>query len=128
VIDTANLYLYILSAILSGSNPPSGKQGYYLASPGLVKWIDLYRSMAKHLLQAGVTDTDEVVLADEKILGEMAKALQCEPSFVGVQVGGNCTFEARNGRKIGWAPEFEAKHALEEGAEEEVKLLLANMK
>ncbi|KPI45654.1 uncharacterized protein AB675_440 [Cyphellophora attinorum] len=128
VVDTASLYLFILSAILSGSNLPSGKQGYYLASPGVVKWIDLYRSMAKHLLKAGVIDTDEVVLADEKILEEMAKALQCEPSFVGVQVGGMCTFQARNGQKIGWAPEFKAKHALAEGAEEEVKLLLANMK
>ena len=112
--------------MLSGGNPPSGKQGYYLASPGTVKWIDLYRAMAKALFAEGVVDTDEVIIADEKALEGMAKALKCTPEFVPVQVGGNCTFETRRGRKIGWRTEYSAAHAVE-SAEEEVKLILANL-
>lgn len=88
VDDTAELYIAILRAILEGQNPPHGKQGYYLASPGSIAWDDLYHGMAKRLLEKGVIDTDEVTLAGEKEVEQMAKGLACPPSMVSFQLGG----------------------------------------
>lgn len=124
--DNTSLYVAILRGILEGgkSTPPSGERGFYLASSGSVRWVDLYRAMAGRLTERGVVGTSQVVQADDQALAGMGKALGCGPELVGLQVGGLCTFTARNGEEaLGWKPRYGSEHALE-GAGEEVDLIL----
>ncbi|ETN38386.1 uncharacterized protein HMPREF1541_06421 [Cyphellophora europaea CBS 101466] len=127
VSDNTGLYLALLSAILAGSKPPSGKQGFYLASSGLVKWVHLYAAMAAELKEQGVVDTAEVRRADEAALEAMARGLGCGTQMVGVQLGGKCTFMAEHGRSVGWVPNYKPEHVLE-AAGEEVRLILEKQK
>lgn len=86
--DTTELYLAILRAILQGQNPPHGKHGFYLASPGSVVWEDLYRAMAKRLAERGLVESEEVTLAGDAELEAMAKGLESPVSMVRLQLGG----------------------------------------
>jgi hypothetical protein len=88
VDDNTGLYLQILRRILDGSNPPSGKNGYYLAASGSVAWVDLYSSMAKSLAQRGEVDDDKVEPASDHALAGVAKALGCPKELVPLQIGG----------------------------------------
>lgn len=88
VSDTAELYLTILRAILKGENPPHGKNGYYLASPGSIRWPELYEGIANRLFEKGLIDTDEVVLAGHKEKEQMGKALGCSAHLVRFVLGG----------------------------------------
>lgn len=127
VDDNTALYIAILRAILEGKGePPSGKDGFYLASPGRVKWLHLYRAMAEELAAREVIDTVEVERADEQALKHMARGLGGDVNMISFQVGGDCTFTARNGRRIGWIPEYEPRHILDT-AKEEVQLILENL-
>lgn len=91
VIDQTNLTLSLLQAILSHKNPPSGKQGYYLGSPGSIAWLDLYTAMARGLAQRGATDNEHVssAVGNEDILGKMGKALDCPGELVPLMLGGS---------------------------------------
>lgn len=88
VVDTASLYIELLREILSGADPDHGKNGYYLASSGSVRWKDIYAALAKGLAKRNVVDDETVGEADDAILQEMGRALHCSPDFVTVQVGG----------------------------------------
>lgn len=90
VNDNTSLYVELLRAILSGKNPASGKQGYYLASSGAVVWEDLYKAMARRLAEKGVIDGEEVVAAsgDRGALEKMSEGLGCPPGLVGLMLGG----------------------------------------
>ena len=88
ILDNTNLYIELLRAMLSDSNPPSGKQGYYLASPGSVAWMDIYTAMARALSQRGVVDDEAVKEATDEDLEGMAKALGCPKAMVAFQLGG----------------------------------------
>ncbi|KAK3313997.1 hypothetical protein B0H66DRAFT_567548 [Apodospora peruviana] len=128
VIDNTNLYINLLRNILSGSGPGYGKNGYYLASSGSVVWNDLYSAMAVGLAKRNVIQDSTVsTRADAVTIEKMAVALGVPPEFVPVQVGGNCTFTAENGKKLGWKPQFESGHILE-AADEEVEWILKHRK
>ncbi|ETN39001.1 uncharacterized protein HMPREF1541_07043 [Cyphellophora europaea CBS 101466] len=129
ITDTTNLYISILHAILSGPQtlPPHGRSGYYLAASGSVAWLDLYAAMARALARRGIVDDDKVVPATPETIERMATALQCPVEVVALQIGGCCTFTARNGSNIGWKPVYEPEHVLE-AATKEVDLVLANWK
>lgn len=90
VLDQTNLTLRLLHAILSGKNPLSGKQGYYLGASGSIAWLDIYTEMARALAKRGVTDSDTVKSAkdDDEILGKMGKALDCPGELVPLMLGG----------------------------------------
>ena len=88
VDDNARLYLTILERILSGSAPPSGQQGFYLASPGSVAWFDIYAAFATALNTRGFVDSKEVKLADAQALQAMADGLGCPKELVELQLGG----------------------------------------
>ncbi|KAI9934779.1 hypothetical protein ASPWEDRAFT_44283 [Aspergillus wentii DTO 134E9] len=126
ILDTTTLYLDILRNILSGNDIGHGKNGYYLAASGSVAWINIYRTMAKGLAKRQVVDSETVDEANEDNLEEMAKGLQYPKEFVNLHLGGNCTFEARHGREIGWEPQYPAEHILE-AADAEVELILNNL-
>ena len=82
------MYLQLLRAILAGENPGSGKQGYYLASPGSVAWLEIYEAMAKALAKNGTIEDEAVKPANEEELGQMGAALKCPKEMVGLQLGG----------------------------------------
>lgn len=137
VYDNTNLYLSLLHAILnsdSPSTPPSGKQGYYLASPGAVRWSELYAALATALHAQGAVATPTVSSALSSptpegavpILEQMGNALGCAPELVSLQLGGKCTLTARNAQhNLAWKPRYEAQHVLRpEVAEEEVARIL----
>jgi hypothetical protein len=73
---------------LKGQQPPHGKNGYYLASPGSIAWVDLYEAMAKRLYDKGVIETKEVTRAGEADIAEMAKGLGVPSKYVRLQLGG----------------------------------------
>lgn len=124
--DNTGLYITILRAILEGKGEPSsGKNGFYLASPGRVKWLNLYRAIAEELATRGVVDTAEVGRADEQALKHMAQGVGGDVDMVPFQAGGECTFTAKNGRQIGWTPVYEPQHILDT-SKEEVQLIQEN--
>ncbi|EOO03070.1 putative nad dependent epimerase dehydratase family protein [Phaeoacremonium minimum UCRPA7] len=116
----------LLRKILAGENPGYGKNGYYLASPGSVAWDDLYGAMGTALLKHKLVDDDTVIPASEENVEAMAAALGVPKEFVGVSLGGLCTFTAEHGKQIGWTPQFAAEHILET-AHEEVDWILQNL-
>ncbi|ETI24277.1 hypothetical protein G647_03646 [Cladophialophora carrionii CBS 160.54] len=129
VDDNTSLYLALLDAILAGKSPPSGKQGYYLASSGSILWDDLYRAMARRLAERGVVDHPDVLPAEGNVdvLTTMGKGLGCPPALVALMLGGRCTFTARHaGAELAWTPRFKPEHILETAAEE-VDLILDNL-
>jgi hypothetical protein len=73
---------------MADKQPGNGKDGYYLASPGSVAWLDIYEAMARALAKQGVVDDEIVQRADESTLSLMAKALDCPPAAVAIQLGG----------------------------------------
>ncbi|KAE8550528.1 hypothetical protein EYB25_006755 [Talaromyces marneffei] len=121
--DNTTLFLSILRDILSGQNLSHGKNGFYLASSGLVKWHDLYRAFSKRLLERGVIDDDTITPADDAALEEIATVLRRRKSFVPAEIGGRCTFTAARGHAIGWKAEHPPEHIFET-AGEEVDLVL----
>lgn len=90
--DNTTLFLAILRAILAGENPSHGKDGFYLASSGLVKWHDLYRALSKRLLERNVIDDDPITPADDAALEQMATVLKGMKSFVPAEIGGRYEF------------------------------------
>lgn len=78
----------MLQKILSGEDLDYGKNGYYLASPGSVKWADIYTAMAKGLAKRNVVDSDEVKQADDAAQEKIGQALGFPKEMVGVQIGG----------------------------------------
>ncbi|KAK6217937.1 hypothetical protein LQW54_002992 [Pestalotiopsis sp. IQ-011] len=124
--DNTSLYTTILKAILSGSNPGHGKNGYYLASPGSVAWDDLYGAMAETLHARGVISDAKVELADHAAIERMATGTGNPAEMVHFEVGGKCTFAAKHGYEIGWEPEYKPEHILET-AGDEVDLILAHI-
>ena len=120
------LYLSIMRNILSDQNIGYGKNGYYLAASGSVSWNDIYCAMAKGLAKRNVIETDEVSLTDDVVLEKMGAALGCPKDMVPLFLGGDCTLQAKNGRKIGWTPQFPEEHILEM-ADEEVDIILQNL-
>jgi len=67
--------------MLDGKDIPHGKQGYYLCSPGLVAWQDIYAALAKALHKRGVIDSPDLTPANDTILEQMAPALGVEGKF-----------------------------------------------
>lgn len=139
------LYEIILAKILAGEEIGTNRNGYYLASSGSVAWTDIYKAMARPLLQRGVIDDVDVHELSDDALEQISKALGCEKEVVPVQMGGKyavrtsrvqyvlissilrCTLEADRGRRIGWSPRYEARHVLA-AANEEVDLILKHLK
>ncbi|KAI1076181.1 hypothetical protein F5B20DRAFT_557033 [Whalleya microplaca] len=128
VIDNTTMYIELLRKILLGEQPGYGKNGYYLASSGSVAWDYLYAALARALGKRNVVAEDSVILANEENLETMGKALGCPKEFVGVMLGGKCTFTAQHGEKeLGWKPIYSPDHILE-AADAEVELILQNLK
>jgi hypothetical protein len=68
---------------------PHGKQGYYLCSPGLIAWQDIYAALANALYKRGLIDSAELTPANDTILEKMAPALGVEvKSSVLGKIGG----------------------------------------
>jgi hypothetical protein len=126
VLDNTTLYIALLQAILSNSDPDHGKNGYYLASPGSVAWDDLYDAMAAALHKRGVIDDVAVEMADQAATEKMAKGIGYPPEFVRFALGGKCTFVPKHGAKLGWKPAYKPEHILED-AENEVDLILSHI-
>lgn len=126
VEDNSTLYLEILRGILEDRDIGSGKEGYFLASPGSVAWDDIYAAMAKALKKRGVVDSEEIERADQEALEKMGDGMDCPADFVPMQLGGLCTFEAKHGEKIGWKPKYAPEHILE-AADAEVELILEHL-
>lgn len=143
--DTVTLYIEILRNILNEKKTDHGRDGYYLASPGAIAWLDLYQQMAKALAKRGVVEDDKLHNVSVESLEEAAKALGCPEEFVPVEMGGSyvsvnrrlkvfspltnlssCTLQADRGKKIGWQPKYSAQHILED-ADNEVELILSNI-
>ncbi|KAI1612623.1 hypothetical protein EDD37DRAFT_314338 [Exophiala viscosa] len=127
VLDNTSLYLALLRQILLDKSPDSGKNGYYLASPGSIAWEDLYASIAASLAKRGVIADAKVEEATDEALTGMGAALGCPKELVPLQLGGHCTFTARHGEKLGWRAEYPASHILET-ADEETGLILQHPK
>ncbi|KAG8627727.1 hypothetical protein KVT40_003600 [Elsinoe batatas] len=126
VKDHTALYIALLRGILEGRDIDSGKDGYYLASSGVVVWDDLYDAMAKALVTQGIVKDASVKLASEIERGQIAKALGVPEERVEFNFSGRCTFTASRGKKYGWTPQYEPQHILED-AENEVDLILQNL-
>ncbi|KAF2226850.1 hypothetical protein BDZ85DRAFT_272054 [Elsinoe ampelina] len=113
--------------ILEGRDIDSGKDGFYLASSGLVVWDDLYDAMAKALVKQSVVKDASVKLASREERSQIAKALGVPEERVEFNFSGRCTYTAARGKKYGWTPQYEPQHILED-AENEVDLILQNLK
>ncbi|KAJ3091678.1 hypothetical protein HK100_007126, partial [Physocladia obscura] len=118
VADTSALYKQILSSILAGNLPDSGRNGYYLASSGLVDWNDIYSAIASALYKRRVIADSEVRLADAETVRKMAEGVGCQPQLIGFKIAGLCTLQAKNGEKLGWKSKFDSHHILEAADDE----------
>ncbi|KAF7515639.1 hypothetical protein G7054_g14481 [Neopestalotiopsis clavispora] len=125
--DTTSLYVELLQAIIKDQSPAHGKNGYYLASSGLIAWADVYSAFANALAKHGVVEDAKVLRPDRGALERMADALGCEPDFVPVWIGGHCVYTAKHGQEIGWFPQYPADHLLQV-AEEEAEFILDQLK
>ncbi|KAK3053497.1 hypothetical protein LTR09_005666 [Extremus antarcticus] len=125
--DNTSLYLQLVRRILDGSQPPSGKNGYYLAASGSVVWEELYAAMAEALAQRGEVEDSRVERASDDALAGMAAALGSPKEFVAFQLGGLCTFTAQQGEHIGWKPSYAAEHILK-ASDDEVQGILDYLK
>ena len=83
------MFIRILHGILAGENIGSGKDGYYLASPGSVAWDDLYAAMAQALAQRKVIKSATVEEATQVHLEKMGVGIGCPKEVVVVQLGGS---------------------------------------
>ena len=88
VSDNSTLFIRILHGILAGENIGSGKDGYYLASPGSVAWSDLYTAVAQTLAERGVIKSATVEQASDAHLEKMGAGIGCPKEVVVVQLGG----------------------------------------
>lgn len=88
ISDNSGLYISILRSVVAGKEIGSGKNGYYLASPGSVAWNDLYSAMAQALAKRKVIQDATVKQATDEDLTKMASGLGCAKDFVLVQLGG----------------------------------------
>lgn len=86
--DNSSLYIQILRKLLDGDAIPKGRNGFYIATPGSVKWLDVYIAIAASLAKKGVTRTADVGEFDEAILGRMAGALGVETKDVPLMMSG----------------------------------------
>ncbi|KAJ7168190.1 NAD-P-binding protein [Mycena crocata] len=105
--DLVSLYMTLLTSIIAGNNPPSGRNyGYYFAENGVFSWKALYQGIASRLfalgyLKGSVAD-GEVTLtkATEEDIQRASQVLKVPPKFVPVSMCGD------RGRKLGWEPKF----------------------
>jgi hypothetical protein len=145
--DTVSLYLFLLRMIPNKEELPHGKQGYYLCSPSLTAWEDLYTAIAGALYRKGIIDSPELTLADDTILGKMGPALGIEgKSSVMGKIGGvyvsqyhwhgglptgrltRSTYTPKYAEEIGRKPKHAPEHILETVVDDaEVEAVLALM-
>lgn len=137
---TRKLYLEILRKILL-EEIGHGKNDFFLASSGPIRWMEVYEAFAKTLAKRGIID-HQVTLADASTLAKMAEGTGVEPEAVQVLLGGKYIFSAAiilnfiltgairrslftadDGYKIGLKPRYPAQHWLEV-ADDEVQLIL----
>ncbi|OJJ77419.1 hypothetical protein ASPBRDRAFT_70828 [Aspergillus brasiliensis CBS 101740] len=126
VADTAELYLQLLRKMLLGEKIGSGKNGYYLASSGLLAWDQIYSAISAALARRNIVDSDAVQDAREGTLDQMGQALDVEPSSVPVLLGGKCTFVSEHGKQIGWVPQY-APEEFVRCMDEEVERILDDL-
>ncbi|PNS18681.1 hypothetical protein CAC42_5220 [Sphaceloma murrayae] len=126
VVDNANLYIELLRAILEGNNPDHGRDGFYLASSGLITWDDLYTAMANSLAERNVIKNNAVILADDEAKENIAKALGGTKETVEIRISGKSTYTADRAKKLGWKPQYSPEHILED-AGNEVGLILETL-
>jgi len=88
IYDTVTLYTTLLRKILNEEEIGHNRDGYYLASPGVVAWSDIYKHMGEALAKRGVIDDDTLHEASDSSLEEAAKALNCSKDWVPVEMGG----------------------------------------
>lgn len=87
--DNSTLYAQILRKILAGDEDLGyNEKGYYLASSGSVRWLDIYASFAAALKKREVVDTAEVGDVTDGSLRDAAQALGCSEEMVPFSMGG----------------------------------------
>lgn len=87
--DNSTLYAQILRKILAGDEDLGyNENGYYLASSGSVRWLDIYTSFATALKKRDVVNAADVGEVTEKSLHRAAQALDCPEEMVPFSMGG----------------------------------------
>jgi nucleoside-diphosphate-sugar epimerase len=87
--DNTALYVAILRAGLEGRDIGHGKNGYYLAASGDIKWVDFYAAVSMAMKNRGAVEEEGVFEnAGEETLGKMAEALGYPKELVRFAVGG----------------------------------------
>lgn len=88
------MYAHILRKILAGDDSLGhDENGYYLASSGSIRWLDIYTSFAAALQKREVVDTAEVGNVSDESLRRAAGALGCPEEMVPFSMGGKWVFE-----------------------------------
>ena len=85
--------------MLTDSDPPHGKAGFYHASAGSVAWHDIYVAMAKALKKRGAIATDEVAVFTEEALAKYAEAQGVETASVRVKIAGRYGYSFMEGSR-----------------------------
>jgi hypothetical protein len=78
----------MLKGILAGEDIGSGRDGFFLASPGSVAWPDMYEAIGRALAKRGVVDDATVKPATDEIQSQMGVALGRPAEQVPFELGG----------------------------------------
>ncbi|KAG6915859.1 hypothetical protein DXG01_009566 [Tephrocybe rancida] len=94
--DAADLYLVLYDAILAGSNPGHGREGYYFGENGEHNFYELSVAISKALVDIGRgTNAEPTRLTKE----ELDKYFNGSDAF-----GANSRCKGNRSRAIGWRP------------------------
>jgi len=109
--ETAEFYYILFDAIVSGSNPANGREGYYFLENGEYTQKQISQAVATSLFKRGEVDIDIPVPLTEKELKENPMA-----KFMGT----NSRCRGQRSRSLAWKP-LRTTEELIESVEPEVE-------
>lgn len=77
-----------MKRILNKQDLEHGKKGFYLASSGRIRWMDLYKGVAKALYKRGLINDDQVHPITEEAREAISKGLGIAPDTIELKIAG----------------------------------------
>ena len=98
MLQVSKFYRILFDAIVSGKQPPSGRNGYYFLESGEYKQLTAVEFIAKGLYARGkVVSPEAVQLSESEVDPKLYKL-----ALVGM--GTNSRARGERGRQLGWNP------------------------
>ncbi|TCD71167.1 hypothetical protein EIP91_012115 [Steccherinum ochraceum] len=105
--DTANLYMLIFDAIVTGKKIASGVDGHYVAENGSLEVGPYFRAIGQALYELkAIKSAEETQFTPEELKGELGS--------IYVQFAHNTRTSSTRSRSLGWQPKVPARAVLDQ--------------